>query len=182
MKELSLHVLDLVQNSIQANATDISIGIEENSLNDSYEIIINDNGSGMDENTRKQVLDPFFTTKNKKTGLGIPLLKQHAELTGGRIFIQTKIGKGTRIQAVFVRSHIDRQPLGDITGTLISLIRSYTDIDFEYTHKVNQIGFTFSTKEVKQELEGISIASGEVIAFISELIKENLTELNSASI
>lgn len=178
MKELSLHILDLIQNSIQAKATIISISIEEDSKQDTYTICINDNGSGMNEETKKQILNPFFTTKNKKTGLGIPLLKQHAELTGGSIEIKTSLGKGTSVKAVFGLNHFDRQPLGDITGTLTGLIRSYPDLDFEYTHTKDKKEFTFSTTEIKNELEGLSIASGEVINFIKEMIDSNLKTLN----
>lgn len=179
MKELSLHILDLVQNSVHANAKNISISIFEDSKADSYEISISDNGCGMTKDTLSHILDPFFTTKSKKTGLGIPLLKQHAELTGGDISIESTVNKGTKVNARFVRSSIDRQPLGDIVSTITGLIRSYSEIDFEYKHKVDNKDFTFSTKEIKIELDGIPLQSGEIIGFISEMIKDNLKEINA---
>ena len=178
MKELSLHILDLVQNSIQANSQRITISIEENLKKDTYSVTIADDGHGMSEKTLLNILDPFFTTKNKKTGLGIPLLKQHAELTGGSVKIESKEGIGTKISARFSHSHFDRQPLGDIVGTITGLIRSYPDLDFEYHHKINNKAFNFNTYEIKQELEGISLASAEVIAFIKEMLEGNLEELN----
>ena len=89
------------------------------------------------------------------------------------------MGKGTVVRAIFSRNHFDRQPLGDITGTLTGLIRSYPNLEFEYQHKVDKNTFIFSTLEVKKELEGISIGSSEVIAFINELILENLKAINA---
>ena len=177
MKELSLHILDLAQNSIQANAKLISISIIENTATDQLTITITDNGKGMSESTINKILDPFFTTKNKKTGLGIPLLKQHAELTSGDIIINSKSGKGTTVKAFFTHSHVDRQPLGDIAGTLMGLIRSYPELDFEYYHKINEKSFSFTTNEIKKELDEIPLSSPEVIKFIKEMLKENLEEI-----
>ncbi|QQS50172.1 MAG: ATP-binding protein [Bacteroidota bacterium] len=180
MKEISMHILDLVQNSIQAQANNIGIEINENQGDDSFVLSITDNGQGMDEITLSRIMDPFFTTKNKKTGLGIPLLRQHTELTGGRVEIESKPGIGTRITGIFGYSHLDRQPLGDIIGTITGLIRSYPQLDFEYTHRLNQQHFDLSTFEIKKELEGISIANGEVIEFIKEMISENLKALQTS--
>ncbi len=178
MKELSLHILDLVQNSIQAGASLISIEIIENTSKDIFSIIITDNGVGMNEQTMKRILDPFFTTKGKKTGLGIPLLKQHAELTGGSVTIKSELGKGTKVSAVFGHSHIDRQPMGDIIGTLISLFRAYPEIKFEYFHTINDKKIEFKTEEIKQELDGVSITTPEVLNFIKEMLAEQLKEIN----
>lgn len=179
MKELSLHILDLVQNSIHANANEIRISIIEDIEKDLYQINISDNGMGMNNETLKNVLDPFFTTKNKKTGLGIPLLIQHAELTGGDTQIESELNKGTKVIANFIHSSIDRQPMGDITSTLSGLIRSYPQIEFEYKHVVNKSEFSLSTKELKEQLDGLPINSQEVIAFIRELIEGNLNEINA---
>lgn len=179
MKELSLHILDLVQNSIHANANEINISITENMVKDIYQISISDNGSGMDDETLKNILNPFFTTKKKKTGLGIPLLIQHAELTGGSTQIKSELNKGTKVIANFIHSSIDRQPMGDIAGTLCSLIRSYPETEFDYNHVVNKLEFNLSTKELKAQLDGVPINSPEVIAFIHELIKGNLKEIGA---
>lgn len=180
MKELSLHILDIVQNSVHAEASEICIDIAESTENDSYEISISDDGCGMTEETLENVLNPFFTTKSKKTGLGIPLFKQHAELTGGSLHINSQLNKGTTVTARFTRSSIDRQPLGDISSTLTSLIRSYPDIEFEYTHLVDDNEFAFSTEEMKEELDGVSLQSPEIIGFISELISGNIDALGAS--
>ena len=179
MKEISLHILDIVQNSVQANATEIEISIEESSQMDLYTVTIIDNGDGMSCETINRVLDPFFTTKNKKTGLGIPLLKQHAELTGGKLEIESTLNVGTTVRTNFIRSNIDRQPLGEIESTLSGIFRSFPNADFSYTHKVDNKEFFISTKEIKNELDGVSITSHEVISFIKELILENITEIGA---
>jgi hypothetical protein len=181
MKELSLHILDLVQNSVQAKAKNIEIVITEDYSMNLFSISIKDDGTGMNKETMQQILDPFFTTKNKKTGLGIPLLKQHAELTGGNIEIESIKDSGTKVTATFGHSHFDRQPLGDLTGTLIGLIRSYPDLDIYYKHEIEKREFEFSTKEIKQELKGISIASSEIIEFIKEMIQSNLNDISKPS-
>ncbi len=178
MKELSLHILDLVQNSIQANANSICISINENTETDLFSITITDNGKGMDTKTLELILDPFFTTKGKKTGLGIPLLKQHAELTGGSVSIESQPGQGTKVSARFGYSHIDRQPMGDIIGTIISIVRAYPDIDLEYLHSINNKQISFKTKEIKTELDGVPITTPEVLTFIKEMLNEQLSATN----
>lgn len=174
MKELSLHILDIVQNSIQAGASMVSIDIIESIDKNSYSIQIEDNGKGMNDFEINQVLDPFYTTKHKKTGLGIPLLQQHAIMANGSLQIKSKEGSGTIIKAVFQLNHIDRQPLGKIDKTLASIIRSNPSMDFVYTHQVNSEVFKLDTREIKTELDGVPINSPEVLKFLEEMIRENL--------
>lgn len=137
MEEISLHILDLVENSISAGATRVEIVVEENLKRDILRIVVKDNGRGMSEDEKKRVFDPFFTTKGKKTGLGLPFIKQAAESTGGSVKIKTGPGKGTVLSAIFTRSHIDRQPLGDIATTIATLFLSHPEIDFVYKHIKN---------------------------------------------
>jgi hypothetical protein len=174
MKELSLHILDLVQNSIQADATEVRIDGEELISENTYTIRIEDDGQGMNEEEIAQLFDPFYTTKNKKTGLGIPLLKQHTELANGSLNIFSRKGLGTTVSAVFQFDHIDRQPMGQITKTLISLIRANPDMNFEYSHLVNSREFHLSTKQIKSELGDIPIQSAPVLNFLEEMIRDNL--------
>lgn len=179
MKELSLHILDIVQNSIQAKASRIEICIHENNSTNKLEITISDNGEGMSEGTIRQVLNPFYTTKNKKTGLGIPLLKQHTEMTGGSLTIKSKERKGTTVSAIFTKDHMDRQPIGNIAGTLTGLIRSNPSIHFRYLHQVDIKKFELDTDELLNELDGLKINSTEVIQFLEQMITENMHEMNS---
>ncbi len=177
MKELSLHILDLVQNSLHANATEVKIEIFECLRENLYQMKISDNGSGMSNEVLNQVLNPFFTTKKKKTGLGIPLLKQHAEMAGGKFSIESAPEKGTTISASFEHDHFDRQPIGDISATLISLIRAYPETYFIYHHTVDDKDFYLDTRDLKKELEGLPINSAPVLEFILDMLRGNLKEL-----
>ncbi|MCX7830425.1 MAG: ATP-binding protein [Acidobacteria bacterium] len=138
MKDLSLHILDITENSIKSNATKITIKFIEEK--EKLTLIIEDNGKGMDEETKTKALSPFFSTKKtSKYGLGLPLLKQACEATGGNLLIESEVGKGTKITAIFNKNHIDMKPLGDIRGTLIALQTTHPEIeiDFDYDHKDN---------------------------------------------
>lgn len=179
MKELSLHILDIVQNSIHAKATKIEIKILEDLKANILSITITDNGSGMKKEVIENILDPFFTTKNKKTGLGIPLFKQHAELAGGDLILKSEPGKGTELKATFEHDNFDRQPMGNIVQTIVSLIRSNPEIDYIYQHKVNKKEFELNMVEIKQELEGLPVNSPEIIGFLEQMMSENLKEIGA---
>ena len=179
MKEISLHILDIVQNSINAGANLIQIIVAEDMELNQLTIIISDNGYGMDQETLNLINDPFFTTANKKTGLGIPLFKQHAEAAGGNFVVETEKRKGTTVKAMLQHDHIDRQPMGDIAATITGQIRAFPDIDFVYRHTFNNKHFTLDTREIKTELQEIRINSREIISFLKDMINENLIEIRS---
>jgi len=133
VEDLSLHVLDVVENSIRAGATQVNVRLTENKAEDLLILEIRDNGKGMDEATRRRCLDPFFTTKERKdVGLGLPLLAQSVEETGGKLVIESARGQGTRIIATFRLNHIDRRPLGDLAGTIRCLRETHPEIDLFY--------------------------------------------------
>jgi hypothetical protein len=175
MKELSLHILDIVQNSIRSGASLIQIVVVENQDQNRFEIKITDNGCGMNMETLQQINHPFFTTDKKKTGLGV----QHAEAAGGSMAIESETGKGTSVKAVFEHNHIDRQPMGDIAATITGLIRSFPNIEFVYRHSYNNKHFTIDTQEIKNELEGIGINNKEIISFLKDMINENIDEITN---
>ncbi|MEW5847101.1 MAG: ATP-binding protein [Bacteroidota bacterium] len=178
MKELSLHILDIVQNSVVANAKVIQVTLDINTTNDYIELAVSDNGKGMDKEFLQRVIDPFTTTRTtRKVGLGIPLLKQNAELTGGAFSIASTQGKGTVLKARFVRSHIDCLPLGDIGGTMALLMCSYPDIEFKIKVMVNSKEFSVSTAELRDALEGLPLNDPSVYPVIKEYINSNLDEL-----
>lgn len=179
MKELSLHILDIVQNSLHAGASEISISVVEDFRKNLLSIQIGDNGKGIPEDKLMNLLDPFFTTKKKKTGLGIPMLKQHAEMAGGDLQVESKVGKGTILTATFQHDNLDRQPMGDLTGTIIGLIRANPEICWKYKHRVNEREFLLDTNEIKAELDDVPINSREVLNFIEEFIRDNLNELST---
>lgn len=169
MQDLSLHILDIAENSINASATEISIKIIEDTRENILSIEISDNGKGMDEETIRKVYDPFFTTKAcKRTGLGIPLLAQSAKECNGRMDIKTEKGKGTAIYVFFQYDHIDRKPLGAIGDTLIVLIASHPEINFVFEQRRNNSIYSLNTSEIRKELEGIPVNSPAVISFIKD--------------
>ncbi len=179
MREIALHILDIVQNSIVANATRIEVSITEEFDADKLTVVIRDNGCGMSKEFLEKVIDPFTTKRTtRKVGLGIPLYKMAAENTGGSFDIQSEEGKGTVVTAVFGYSHIDRQPLGDIAGTMLGLFTSYEKIDFLFQHKVNEKIFEVDTTQLKNVLGDVSFQVPEVYMWLSEYLKEGEEELN----
>jgi len=181
MKDLALHILDILQNSVTAGATLIELQIDEDPDKDEYRVKFTDNGKGMDSEMVKNVTDPFFTTRTtRKVGLGIPLLKQNAERTGGKMTIQSTQGQGTEVDVVFVYSHIDRLPTGDIPGTLALTVSSYPAIEFVYTHTTPFGTFIFDTIEIKETLGDLPISNPQVIAFMKDLIRDNLEEIKAS--
>jgi len=151
MEDLSLHILDIVENSVRAHAKKIEIKIIEEKKKDLLTIEIIDDGKGMDKKTLKNVLDPFFTTKNiKRVGLGLSLLAQSAEESGGSIKIESKPGQGTKVKAVFGYSHIDRKPLGDVNESLKVLIAANPDINFIYEYQKDNANYYPDTKGIKK--------------------------------
>lgn len=150
MEDISLHILDIVENSIAAKAKRIEIKIDEQPDLDLLTLEIIDDGEGMDKETVKKTLDPFFTTRtNRKVGLGLPLLAQAARECGGKIEIDSAPGKGTKVKASFTYSHIDRKPLGDIYQTLKVLILGNPQVDFLFIHKKGEEEYYLDTKDMK---------------------------------
>ena len=179
MQEISLNILDIVQNSIRAEATLIEVIIEEAPSTDLFTFTVKDNGCGMDEEMVKRVTDPFVTTRTtRKVGLGISLLKSLAQQTGGDIKLESQVGVGTVIRADFSYGHIDRQPLGDISAVMVSLISMNPAIDFVYTHSFEKEQFQLDTRELRKVLgDEVSFSEISVATWIGEFITENLTEI-----
>ncbi len=155
MEDLSLHILDIVENSIRAKASRIEIKVVEDTAKDLLTIEIADNGQGIDAETVKKVLNPFFTTKmTRKVGLGLSLLSQAARESGGDVEIESKVGRGTRVKATFGYSHIDRKPLGNMEATLTTLIVGNPEVDFIYQHKRGELEYRLDTKEIRASIKG----------------------------
>ncbi|MDP4108972.1 MAG: ATP-binding protein [Bacillota bacterium] len=182
MNELSLHILDIVQNSVAARAKHIEIDVLEDKEKDRLEIRVKDDGAGMTPELLKNVTDPFVTTRTtRKVGLGIPLLKFAAESTGGSFSIESEVGKGTVIDAVFTLSHIDRAPLGNMAETMESLVVTNPEIEFTYKRQVGEKRFMLSTEEMKTVLGGLPISSPEVLMWVKDTVNENEKELNGGA-
>lgn len=178
MNELSLHILDIVQNSIKANAQLVEILIDESNEKDEFIITINDDGHGMDEKTLTEVSDPFFTTRTtRKVGMGTSLFKMAAELCEGTFTITSKVDVGTSVKATFKRSHVDRAPLGAIEETITILMLNASEIDIYYKHTVDDKEYVFDTREVKEVLDGIPFTDYNVIEWVKNNIKNGLNNI-----
>lgn len=176
MRDLSLHLLDITGNSIAADATLIRITLSYNAGMLSFEI--SDNGKGMEKEFLDEVTSPFTTTRTtRKIGMGIPLLKNSAEIAGGRFSIESEPGAGTVVKAGFVADCIDRIPIGDIDETMKTLIMSYPDLDFELRFINGQKQYELETKEIKNYLNGVPIQNAEIIDWIGQSIREGLTDI-----
>ena len=174
MRELSLNILDIAQNSISAGAPLITIEVSENTTDHTLLIGIYDNGKGMTEEQVKSVIDPFFTTRTtRKVGMGIPLFKMAAEQTGGSLEIKSELGVGTEVKAYFKTDSVDFTPLGDVASTIQMLITMNTDRDFVYKHIVDGKEFVCDTREIKAILGDVPLDSYEISQWILEFIKEN---------
>lgn len=183
MKELSMHILDIVQNSIRAEASLVEIVVDENLKEDSFSITIKDDGKGMDEAILKQVVDPFFTSRTtRKVGLGIPMIKASAEACEGSFEISSEVGKGTCVKAIYKHSHIDRAPLGNILDTLITLVISNEHTEIIYKHFINEKKFELNTVEIKKILgKEVPINNIEVIKWLKNYINEGISSLKKES-
>lgn len=176
MRELALNILDIVENSVKANATliEIDVSAKDNLLT----VSVKDNGKGMSEEFLSKVTDPYTTTRTtRKVGLGLPLLKMEAEMCGGRFSISSKLGVGTVVTTDFQIDHIDRPPLGDLGETMSTLLSGEDSVDYVLTYSVNDVGFTLDTRELKAELDGVPISEPEVLLFVKNYIRENISQI-----
>ena len=183
MKELSLNVLDITQNSISAGAKNIGISLIEDD-NGMLSISIKDDGCGMSRETLENVINPFYTTrKTRKVGMGIPLFKLAAEQTGGSLTIESRTveevpqGHGTVITAVFDTKHMDFTPVGDMVSTVCTIIQGHPEVDYFFTHKGKDFEVGLDTAELRKTLgEDIPLSEFEVINWIAEYLKEQYNE------
>ena len=143
MRELSLNILDIAQNSITAGATLIAIRVAEDTAADRLTIAVQDDGKGMTAEQVARVMDPFYTTRTtRKVGMGIPLFRMAAQQTGGDLSIDSTPGAGTTVTATFGLSHIDRMPLGNMADTMCILMGCNEQINFSFTYRVGEKAFT----------------------------------------
>lgn len=178
MKELSLNILDIAENSVKAKATLTEIILTE--TDSTVTLLIKDDGTGMPEEIVKGVTDPFYTTRTtRKVGLGLPLLKMAAEQTGGKIEIISSQGEnhGTSVTAVFYKNHLDFTPLGDVISTVTTLIQGHPDTDFLFEHIKDGEKVHLDTRELRQVLEGVPLNTYDVIQWINEYLREQYDNL-----
>ncbi len=177
MKELSLNILDIAQNSVKAKAENILIELIE--TDEALTLTIQDDGCGMSKETVENVINPFYTTRTtRNVGLGIPLLKLAAEQTGGEIKIRSVSENdnpnehGTTVTAKFYKNHLDFTPLGDIISTVTALIQGSPDIEWQFVHSKDGGNVELDTKELRAVLGDVPLDTYEVIKWIEEYLKE----------
>jgi hypothetical protein len=170
--------MDIIENGVTAGASLIHLKIEEDRAQNWLRLTIADNGRGMNEETLKKALDPFFTTRTtRRVGLGLSLLREASKRCEGEFQIRSKEAEGTEVHASFRRDHIDLAPMGDIGSSLINLIVGNSDVDFVYTHGVDGELFELDTRRIKTELDGVPISHPEVIQYLGSTIRDSLTAM-----
>jgi hypothetical protein len=174
VEEISLHILDIAENSIRADAKTVEIILTRDESRNFLRVEVIDDGRGMDAETLARVRDPFFSTKHKKTGLGIPLLSQAAEQAGGKLTVASMPGRGTKVEVEFQWDHVDRPPIGNMVGTLLTLIAGHPERDYIYEEREGESSFRFDTREIKADLEEVPITDPSVLSAISDMLKENI--------
>ena len=180
MKELAMHVYDLMENSTAANAKDVKLTIVDSLKNNDFHFTIEDNGKGMSPEFLAKVTDPYTTSRTtRKVGLGLPLIKMNTEKCGGGMKLTSEVGVGTRLEFWFEHNNWDRPPMGDLAGTIVMLVSQHEDIHFVYKHITDQDEFVFDTNEVKEALGGMSMNDLSIIKYLKEMISENLKEIGA---
>lgn len=183
MPEISLNILDVAENSTKAGAKLVEITVDTDVNADRLTVTIKDDGCGMTAEQVSQVTDPFFTSRTtRKVGLGVPFFKYAAESTGGCFDIQSQPGAGTTVTAVFVLSHIDRMPLGDITSTIHTLVVFHPESQFVYRYCYNGASFTLDTRAFKEILGDVPFDTPEVSNYIREYLTENKLETDGGAV
>ncbi len=183
MKEISLHILDIFQNSVRAESRNFSLEITESKELNLLSILISDDGKGMDENMLGSVGDAWTTSRTKrKIGLGIPLLKQQAEVANGKFEINSEVEIGTEIKVHFQLDHIDRQPVGDLPSVLKLMICNEKGIEVEYRHSTEKGTYNFSTLETKTVLDINDLNDNTLLNEIELMITENLNDIQASLI
>ena len=178
MQELSMNVLDVAENSVAAGSTLTTIAVEIDTAGKKLAVTIADNGRGMSQETVKKAADPFYTTRTtRRVGLGLPFFREAAESAGGTFSIRSELGKGTTVSATFALGNIDLAPLGDMSGTIISLVQCNPDIDFIYRVRSDGDTFTMDTRELRAILGDVPLSTPQVAVLLRSYLEENTENL-----
>jgi len=189
MHELSLHILDVMENALEAGATRVELNIREDLNADRLTVVVRDNGCGMDAETAHRALEPFFTTRSTgRGGLGLPLFRAAAGQCGGNLTLESATGRGTKVMATLPYCHPGRAPLGNMTDSLIAFLladphvvsgRAEKAVDLKYHHQVNDRAFEFDTAVIRAELDEIPLSYPSVREWLRRFITQGEAELAS---
>lgn len=179
MRELSLHLLDLMENAIEAGSHAIDIAIDEDSATDRLTIVITDDGRGMDAGLAAAAVDPFTTTRTtRRVGLGLALLAAACERCNGKLTLASAPGRGTTVRAEFQLSHIDLAPLGDVAGTLVTIVAANPEVEIAYRHSRAGRQFAVSTGEMRQRLGDVPVNEPAVLEWMRAYVETELSRLS----
>jgi hypothetical protein len=182
LNELALHLLDIAENSVTAKAQNIQIIVDENLNDDRLRLGVMDDGIGMSPEKAARLADPFITSRTtRKVGLGIPLLKAAAEACNGSLEVQSTPGIGTSIQADFQYSHIDRMPLGDIVGTVLTLVVGWPETHWMFRYRLNGNEFVFDDQPIKEELGDIPLCEPVILAYLRQTLSEGIAQIKKTA-
>ncbi len=182
MEDLSLHILDVVENAIAAKAKKIEVTVIEEIEQDRLTMEIKDDGIGMDEEVRQKVTDPFFTTRtSRRVGLGLSFLSQATKEAGGTLEITSSPGRGTKVKATFQYSHIDRKPLGNMTDTIVTIIFGNPEVDVHYVHVRGEKSYTLKSEWLRERFHGEAFMTPEAIHWLKTHLQEGLAEIGVPS-
>lgn len=177
MKDLSLNLLDIAENSVKAEATLTQLLLTQEGDVLTFQVV--DDGKGMTEEVLKGVVDPFYTTRTtRKVGLGLPLLRMAAEQTGGTMEVESRHrdtypdNHGTVVTAVFHTDHIDCPPVGDLVATVTTLIQGHPDTDFLFRHACGETVVELDTRQLREILGEVSLAEFEVLQWITGFLQD----------
>ncbi len=183
MKELALHLLDIAENSLAAGAHHVTIKVVEDTHNDRLIMEVCDDGKGMDPEMVARVVDPFVTTRTtRKVGLGIPLLKAAAEACNGCLEIESEVGKGTCVRVSFQRSHIDRMPLGDLAGTLLTLLVGNPLVNWTFIYQVDGETYTFESQPILEILQDVPLTEPRVLAYLRQELENGISQVQKSTL
>ncbi len=178
MREISLHILDIAENSVNGKAKNVMINVTENTLADRLNISIEDDGVGMSPEMVARVTDPFTTSRTtRKVGLGLPLLKAAAEACNGYLNITSTVNVGTKVEIEFQRSHIDRMPLGDLPCTIQSLFIGFPTIHWVVNYAVDEKSFSFDSAPIMEQLDGCPLTEPAVLNFLQEYVESGINSI-----
>lgn len=181
MNDLSLHILDILQNSLSAGASEIALTVDENPAADRLTITVADNGRGMSAAQVARLEDPFFTSRTtRRVGMGIPLLMQTARQSGGDVKIDSEPGRGTTVTATFDLANIDRPPLGDVSGAVMLTVAANPAIEFVFTYRYKGMEWALDTREVREAIgPEIPLSEPAVAKMLAEMMQNNIEMLKS---
>lgn len=175
MRTIADHVLDIASNSVTAGATEIWLDIDRDPTRHLFVFEVRDNGRGMDADIRTRVFDPFFTTRPhtiRRFGLGLPFLRENAELTGGGVDLESIAGEGTTLRATFHTDHIDCLPLGDLASTLFALFISDIAVSWHIRRREGKLVYVVDTEELRTVFSSEEMDDPQVQSLLLEFLRE----------